>query len=97
MDPLRYVHVPRQLITVFTPSRVDPGATELATRAAGVAGIGQHTAAYVRQHTGREAVVIHPPIYGSGPFPNLASFDTGLATMVNPCAVKGISIFMALA
>src|ERR1039458_4370208 len=65
----------------------DPGATELVTRTAG----------YIRQHTGREAVVIHPPIYGSGPFPNLASFDTGLATMVNPCAVKGISIFMALA
>jgi glycosyltransferase involved in cell wall biosynthesis len=42
-------------------------------------------------------VVIHPPIYGSGPFPNLASFDTGLVTMVNPCAVKGISIFLALA
>jgi hypothetical protein len=66
-------------------------------RAAGVVAIGQHTAAYIRRHTGREAVVIHPPIYGSGPFPNLASFDTGLVTMVNPCAVKGISIFMALA
>jgi glycosyltransferase involved in cell wall biosynthesis len=75
----------------------DPGATELVTHAAGVVAIGQHTAAYIRQHTGREAVVIHPPIYGSGPFPNLASFDTGLVTMVNPCAVKGISIFMALA
>jgi glycosyltransferase involved in cell wall biosynthesis len=75
----------------------DPGATELVTRAAGVVAIGQHTAAYIRRHTGREAVVIHPPIYGSGPFPNLASFDTGLVTMVNPCAVKGISIFVALA
>ena len=75
----------------------DSSATELVARAAAVVAIGQHTAAYIRQHTGREAVVIHPPIYGSGPFPNLASFDTGLATMVNPCAVKGISIFMALA
>src|ERR1035441_6536103 len=69
----------------------------LAPRAAAVGPIGHHTAAYICRHTGREAVVIHPPIYGSGPFPNLASFDTGLATMVNPCAVKGISIFMALA
>ena len=74
-----------------------PAATELVRRAAGVVAIGQHTATYIRQHTGRDAVVIHPPIYGSGPFPNLASFDTGLVTMVNPCAVKGISIFMALA
>jgi hypothetical protein len=75
----------------------DPGAAELVKRAAGVVAIGRQTAAYIRQHSGREAVVIHPPIYGSGPFPNLASFDTGLVTMVNPCAVKGISIFMALA
>ncbi len=75
----------------------DPAAAELVARAAGVVAIGQHTAAYIRQHTGREAVVIHPPIYGSGPFPNLAAFDAGLVTMVNPCAVKGISIFVALA
>jgi glycosyltransferase involved in cell wall biosynthesis len=75
----------------------DPGATELVARAAGVVAIGQHTAAYICRHTGREAVVIHPPIYGSGPFPDLASFDAGLVTMVNPCAVKGISIFTALA
>ncbi|HUE01951.1 MAG TPA: glycosyltransferase family 4 protein [Bryobacteraceae bacterium] len=75
----------------------DPAAAELVARAAGVVAIGQHTAAYIRQHAGREAVVIHPPIYGSGPFPNLASFDSGLVTMVNPCAVKGISIFAALA
>ncbi|HTT61353.1 MAG TPA: glycosyltransferase family 4 protein [Bryobacteraceae bacterium] len=75
----------------------DPGAAELVKGAAGVVAIGQHTAGYIRQHTGREAAVIHPPIYGSGPFPNLASFDTGLITMVNPCAVKGMSIFVALA
>ena len=25
--------------------------------------IGHHTAAYIRRHTGREAAVIHPPIY----------------------------------
>jgi len=75
----------------------DSSATGLVRRAAGVVAIGHHTAAYIRQHTGREAAVIHPPIYGSGPFPNLARFDTGLVTMVNPCAVKGISIFTALA
>jgi len=75
----------------------DPHATELVAGAAGVVAIGRHTAAYIRLHTGREAVVIHPPIYGSGPFPNLASYDQGQVTMVNPCAVKGISIFLALA
>jgi glycosyltransferase involved in cell wall biosynthesis len=76
---------------------LDAAATELVKRAAGVVAIAHHTAAYIRQHTGREAAVIHPPIYGRGPFPNLASCDAGLVTMVNPCAVKGISIFLALA
>jgi glycosyltransferase involved in cell wall biosynthesis len=75
----------------------DASATELVARAAGVVAIGRHTAAYICRHTGREAEVIHPPIYGGGPFPNLASFDTGLIAMVNPCAVKGISIFTGLA
>lgn len=75
----------------------DPGATELVRRAAGLVAIGRHTAAYILEHCGIEAEVIHPPIYGRGPFPNLAAFDAGLVTMVNPCAVKGVSIFLALA
>jgi len=75
----------------------DPHATELVRRAAGVVAIGHHTAAYIQRHTGRDAIVIHPPVYGPPPFPNLGAFDTGLITMVNPCAVKGISIFTALA
>jgi glycosyltransferase involved in cell wall biosynthesis len=75
----------------------DAGAAELVKRAAGVVAIGHHNAQYVRAHLAREPAVIHPPIYGSGPFPDLAAFDAGLVTMVNPCAVKGISIFLALA
>jgi glycosyltransferase involved in cell wall biosynthesis len=51
-------------------------------------------AAYVERELGRAAVVIHPPIYGAGPFPNLANFERGLVAMINPCAVKGISIFL---
>ena len=40
------------------------------------------------------AAVIHPPIYGAGPFADYGNFDRGLITMINPCAVKGISIFL---
>jgi hypothetical protein len=65
-------------------------------RAAAVIAIGRHTAAYIREHVGRDAAVIHPPVYGAGPYPNLAAFDRGLVTMINPCGVKGISIFLAL-
>jgi len=83
----------------FGPASWNPDthATELVRRAAGVVAIGRHTAAYIRKHAGCDAAVIHPPIYGGGPFPNLSSFAGGLITMVNPCAVKGISIFLALA
>src|SRR5579871_6282678 len=74
----------------------DASATALVTRAAGVVAIGHHTAAYIHRHAGVKPAVIHPPIYGSGPFANLAAFDAGLITMVNPCAVKGMAIFTAL-
>jgi glycosyltransferase involved in cell wall biosynthesis len=75
----------------------DPHAAELVARSAGVVVIGRHMAGYVEGALGREAAVIHPPIYGPGPFPNFANFERGLIAMINPCAVKGISIFLAVA
>src|SRR5207302_4140180 len=83
----------------FGPASWNPNdeGRDLVARAAAVVAIGHHTAAYIRQHTGRDAAVIHPPIYGAGPFENYGSFERGLITMINPCAVKGISIFLAVA
>jgi glycosyltransferase involved in cell wall biosynthesis len=90
----------------FGPASWNPDAhaRELVARSAGVVAIGHYTAAYIQRHIGHEApvevTVIHPPIYGSGPFPNFANgaaFAAGLVTMVNPCAIKGVSIFLALA
>jgi glycosyltransferase involved in cell wall biosynthesis len=75
----------------------DPHAAELVARAAGVVAIGRHMAEYIECALGRPTAVIHPPIYGPGPFPNLGSFEGGAVTMVNPCAVKGIDIFLRLA
>jgi glycosyltransferase involved in cell wall biosynthesis len=75
----------------------DPHATEVIGRCAGVVAIGHHMAEYIRKYAGVEAAVIHPPIYGSGPFDRLGTFDSGFITIVNPCAVKGISIFLELA
>jgi glycosyltransferase involved in cell wall biosynthesis len=75
----------------------DPHGAELVRRSTLVVVIGTHMAGYVREHAGCEPEVIHPPIYGSGPFPDLHHFETGLITMINPCAVKGIDIFLALA
>jgi glycosyltransferase involved in cell wall biosynthesis len=65
--------------------------------AAAVVVIGEHMAGYVRTHLGREARVIHPPMYGQPPYPRFGRFGSGYVLMVNPCAVKGLGIFLALA
>jgi glycosyltransferase involved in cell wall biosynthesis len=75
----------------------DPAATELVRRAAGVVAIGRHMAGYIREHTGRDAAVIHPPLYGQPPYRNLGRFGEGFVLMINPCVVKGTEIFLALA
>jgi glycosyltransferase involved in cell wall biosynthesis len=83
----------------FGPASWNPDrqAAELAAQSAGVVAIGRHMAEYIERDLGRPAAVIHPPIYGKGPYENLARFDRGLITMLNPCAVKGISIFLEVA
>jgi len=75
----------------------DPQAARLIAESAGIVAIGRHMADYIQRELGTPAAVIHPPIYSEGPFPNFARFDRGLITMVNPCAVKGISIFLDVA
>jgi glycosyltransferase involved in cell wall biosynthesis len=75
----------------------EPHAAELVVRSAGVVTIGSHMQDYVVRELRRPAEVIHPPIYGPGPFPVPANFERGLITMINPSAVKGVSIFLAVA
>jgi glycosyltransferase involved in cell wall biosynthesis len=83
----------------FGPASWNPDrhAAALVAQSAGIVVIGRHMAGYVERELGRTAEVIHPPIYGHGPFPNLANFERGLITMINPCAVKGLSIFLRVA
>jgi glycosyltransferase involved in cell wall biosynthesis len=71
----------------------DASATRIVQRACGVVAIGTHMAGYIERHAGVKAEVIHPPIYGEAAFANAGE----LALMINPCAVKGIEIFLALA
>jgi glycosyltransferase involved in cell wall biosynthesis len=52
---------------------------------------------YIKEHCGAMATVINPPMYGKPPYPRFDSFEEGYVLMVNPCVVKGISIFLALA
>ena len=75
----------------------DAQATSIVRNAAAVIAISHAMASYIEQHCGAHAEVIHPPMYGTPPYPRFGSFDDGYVLMVNPCVVKGISIFLALA
>jgi glycosyltransferase involved in cell wall biosynthesis len=79
----------------------DEAATAAARNAAAVVVISQVMAGYVRTHLGRDAVIVHPPLYNldpvSGTCPLLGNFESGAIGMINPCAVKGISLFLAIA
>jgi glycosyltransferase involved in cell wall biosynthesis len=63
---------------------------------AGIVVISHAMAEYVERHLGRKPVLVHPAIYGSAPWPILSRFE-GAIGMINPCAVKGIGTFLALA
>ena len=75
----------------------NPDGASLVRGSAAIVAIGEHTADYIARHAGRRPAVIHPPIYGQGPFEDYSRFDAGLVTMINPCALKGISVFLTLA
>ena len=81
----------------FGPASWSPDreGAELVANCAAIIAIGHNTADYIGAHLGRRAEIIHPPIYGSGPFPQYGLGEW--ITMINPCAVKGLSIFLSLA
>jgi glycosyltransferase involved in cell wall biosynthesis len=106
---LRQVHhaAPNRLVYLahtpqwypFGPAswHTDGQAAEIVRQAAGVVAISHAMAEYIEQHCGAKPAVIHPPMYGEPPYPRFDSFDKGYVLMINPCVVKGISIFLALA
>lgn len=96
----RVVYLVRATIAVpFGPDSSSPnrGKTEMLRHADGIVGVSEYVAQYVRQWSGLDA--IHVPISLMEPqeTQRLGRFDNPYVVMVNPCAVKGISIFLALA
>jgi glycosyltransferase involved in cell wall biosynthesis len=75
----------------------DPAATALVRRARAVIAIGHHMRGYIQQHAGVEARVVHPPMYGAPPWPLFGRTGDGFVLMINPCAVKGLGIFLEMA
>jgi surfactin synthase thioesterase subunit/glycosyltransferase involved in cell wall biosynthesis len=96
----RVVYLVRATIAVpFGPDSSNPNRarTEMLRHADGIVGVSEYVAAYVRQFGGLDAIHIPISLLESGAVPHLGRFDNPYVVMVNPCAVKGISIFLALA
>ena len=98
---VRVVHLVRATIAVpFGPDSSSPNRAKAETLrgADAIVGVSEYVAAYMRQWGGLDAVHVPISLMDSGKAPgNLGSFDSPFVTMVNPCAVKGIDIFVALA
>ena len=96
----RVVYLVRATLAVpFGPDCAFPSESKTARlRAAdAVVGVSRYVADYVRRHAGIEAVHVPISLLEHEDWPELARFSNEFVTMVNPCAVKGIAIFLALA
>lgn len=72
--------------------------TDNLRHADGVVGVSHYVADYVRQWTGIDAIHVPISLLERVPeYPDLGDFDSPYVSMVNPCAVKGIGIFLEVA
>lgn len=78
-----------------------PGRTALLRRAAGVVAVSRYVQEYFRRWAGLSSTLLRFPVYGSAPYPQVDPMpgdgSRGFVTLINPCAVKGIAIFLELA
>jgi glycosyltransferase involved in cell wall biosynthesis len=79
-----------------TFARFDRGADSI-RKAKGVVSFSRYVQDYLRRWGEIDSTYIAPPVFESGPFPRLGRFTGNYITMVNPCAMKGIDIFLGLA
>ncbi len=87
------------LVLPFGPGSVfpNPSAAELLRCVGGIVPVSRFIHDYLRRWGDLESEMVRLPIYGAGPYRDLGRFDAGALLMVNPCAVKGLPVFLALA
>lgn len=96
----KVVYLARATIAVpFGPDASSPSSARTAAlrRASLVVGVSEYVARYVREHGGMPAVHVPISLMEPGEPEAVARFDNPYVTLANPCAVKGIDIFLALA
>jgi surfactin synthase thioesterase subunit/glycosyltransferase involved in cell wall biosynthesis len=99
-SPSRVVYLARATIAVpFGPDSAFPSASKTAVlrHTAGIVTVSEYVAAYIRRWSGIEAIHLPISLQDPGPYPNLGRFENEFIVMVNPCGIKGISIFLELA
>lgn len=97
---VRIVYLVRATIALpFGPDSGLPSEfhTEVLRQADGVVAVSEYVAQYARRWGGLDAVHVPISLLDPGGHPQLGHFDNRFVSMVNPCVVKGISIFLALA
>jgi len=97
---VRVVYLVRATLAVpFGPDCAFPSEakTQRIRAAAAVVGVSQYVADYVRRWSGIPAVHVPISLLEEQEGPLAQPDHSGFITLVNPCAVKGISIFLALA
>ena len=98
--PARVVFLARATLALpFGPDCAfpNPAKTARIRTCDAVVGVSEYVAAYMRRYGDMPAVHVPISLLEPGDWPELGRFDNPYVTMVNPCAVKGISIFLALA
>jgi surfactin synthase thioesterase subunit/glycosyltransferase involved in cell wall biosynthesis len=73
------------------------GKTGTLRQTGAIVGVSQYVADYIRKWSGIPAVHVPISLLDPPPYPDLGRFENEFITLVNPCAVKGISIFLDLA
>ncbi len=96
----RTVYLARATLALpFGPDCAFPSAakTEVLRQASAVVGVSRYVAEYIRKYSGIPAVHVPISLLDPPPYADLGRFDNEFVTLVNPCAVKGLSIFLELA
>ncbi len=83
----------------FGPDCAFPSAakTEVLRQADAAVGVSLYVADYIRKWSGIPALNVPISLLDPPPYPDLGRFENEFVTLVNPCAVKGISILLELA
>lgn len=96
----RVVYLVRATVAVpFGPDCAFPNAskTEMIGCVDSIVGVSEYVAQYVREWSGYPAIHVPISLLEPGDYSDMGRFDNEFVLMVNPCAVKGISIFAGLA